>query len=361
MSLTSITSEDVQRWSGRVPRIALNFEDGITRFIDAKEGESIADAAYRQNINVPLDCANGVCGTCKALRRSGECDPGVYIEDALTDAEAAEGYILCCQAKAKSDMVIDILASAAACKVKSKEALVQIVNLESLSDHRMRLSVGPLEGRLPMFAPGQYVNITAPSEGITRPYSFSSAPGSDVATFLIRNLPDGRMSSYLSSPAKRGDRLVLDGPYGNFYLRKPERPVLFIAAGTGVGPFLSMLEYLAIQDKCDHPVRLLYGVRDRADLVEIERMETLKSHIPHFSYETICSGPASQHPRMGRVTDYISDEALNCCDIDVYLCGPPGMVESGLSQVAKLHPANVYFEKFANRMVAPIVGARDKA
>jgi len=78
-------------------KIALNFEDGITQFIDANEGESIADAAYRQGINVPLDCTNGVCGTCKAFRQSGEFDPGSYIEDALSEAEAAEGYVLCCQ------------------------------------------------------------------------------------------------------------------------------------------------------------------------------------------------------------------------------------------------------------------------
>ena len=102
-------------------KIALNFEDGITKFIDADESESIADAAYRQSINVPLDCTNGVCGTCKAFRQSGEFDPGSYIEDALSSVEAAEGYVLCCQAKAKSDMVIDIRASSRACKVKPED------------------------------------------------------------------------------------------------------------------------------------------------------------------------------------------------------------------------------------------------
>src|SRR3979409_1753207 len=95
-------------------KIAFNVEDGPPQFIDADESESIADAAYRQGINVPLDCSNGVCGTCKAFRQSGEFDPGSYIEDALSDAEAAAGYVLCCQAKASSDRVIDILASAGA-------------------------------------------------------------------------------------------------------------------------------------------------------------------------------------------------------------------------------------------------------
>ena len=331
-----------------MPRIALNFEDGITRFIDADEDESIADAAYRQSVNVPLDCTNGVCGTCKAFRQSGECDPGSYTEDALSDVEAAAGYILCCQAKAKGDMVIDLLASSGACKVKPKETPAEIVNLESLSDHRVRLSVKPLEGELPLFLPGQYVNITAVSERITRPYSFASAPGSDVATFLIGHLPEGQMSQYLGTKARCGDRLVLGGPFGTFYLRAPMRPLLFLAAGTGVGPFLSMLEDLSKRGDGDQPVRLIYGARDPADLVEIERIEALGALIPNFSYETICSGPGARHPVTGHVTDHINAETLNHGGADVYLCGPPEMVERGRQLAAKFGVplANIYVERF---------------
>src|ERR1700751_196788 len=208
-------------------KIALNFEDGTSKFIDANESESIADAAYRQGINVPLDCTNGVCGTCKAFCQSGEFDPGFYIEDALSDAEAAAGYVLCCQAKAKSDMMIDILAASGACKVKPKETMAEILKVEALSAHRIRLSVRSLGGAVPVFLPGEYVNVTAPNTRAKRQYSFTSAPGADVATFLIRNVPGGKMSGYLEAEAKTGDRLVLNGPFGSFYLREPQRPILF--------------------------------------------------------------------------------------------------------------------------------------
>jgi len=329
-------------------KIALNFEDGTTQFIDADESESIADAAYRQGINVPLDCTNGVCGTCKAFRQSGEFDPGSYIEDALSEAEAAEGYVLCCQAKAKSDMVIDVLASSGACKVKPKNTMAKIVKVEALSAHRIRLSAKPLEGALPMFLPGQYINVTAPNEAVTRPYSFNSAPGADVATFLIRNVPGGKMSAYLEAKAKTGDRLVLNGPFGSFYLRAPRRPILFLAGGTGVGPILSMLEHLAARGANDQPVQLVYGARDDADLVEVKRIEALAARIPKFTYHTSCSGPGSRHPLTGHVTDHFTAGALNNGDVDVYLCGPPEMVESGRQHVAKLGllPANIHYEKF---------------
>ena len=54
--------------------IALNFEDGVTRFIECRPDETIADASYRVGINIPLDCRDGVCGTCKCRAERGEYD-----------------------------------------------------------------------------------------------------------------------------------------------------------------------------------------------------------------------------------------------------------------------------------------------
>jgi benzoate/toluate 1,2-dioxygenase reductase subunit len=77
--------------------IALNFEDGVTRFIECRPDETIADASYRVGINIPLDCRDGVCGTCKCRVEAGEYDRGSYFEDALTGEEAAAGLALACQ------------------------------------------------------------------------------------------------------------------------------------------------------------------------------------------------------------------------------------------------------------------------
>src|SRR5687767_9732937 len=95
-------------WEGRSMghSIALNFEDGVTRFIESSPGETVADAAYRQGINIPLDCRDGACGTCKSFCESGRYDGGSYIEDALTDEEAEEGYCLTCQMKPETDLVL---------------------------------------------------------------------------------------------------------------------------------------------------------------------------------------------------------------------------------------------------------------
>ena len=78
--------------------IALNFEDGVTRFIQCNAGEKVLDAAYRQKVNLPMDCSDGVCGTCKCHCASGEYDLGEdYLDEALSDDEAQNRQVLTCQ------------------------------------------------------------------------------------------------------------------------------------------------------------------------------------------------------------------------------------------------------------------------
>jgi ferredoxin len=96
--------------------IALNFEDGVTRFIECRPDETIADASYRVGINIPLDCRDGVCGTCKCRVEAGEYDRGSYLEDALTEEEAAEGLALACQTRPKTDLVVAVAASSEFCR-----------------------------------------------------------------------------------------------------------------------------------------------------------------------------------------------------------------------------------------------------
>src|SRR5215475_437882 len=108
-------------------RIALNFEDGTTRFIECGESERVLDAAYRHKINLPMDCSDGVCGTCKCHCEQGVYDLGAdYIEEALTADEAASGLVLTCQMVPSSDCVISVPVPSTACKVAPAEHSSQV-------------------------------------------------------------------------------------------------------------------------------------------------------------------------------------------------------------------------------------------
>jgi len=333
-------------------QIALTFEDGLTRFIEGTPGETVADAAYRQGINIPLDCRDGACGTCKSFCESGRYDGGSYIEDALTDDEAEEGYCLTCQMRPASDLVLRIAASSELCKTKAMDLAAEVVAVEPLSDSAIGLSLA-LDGAARLaFLPGQYVTIQVPGTAETRAYSFSSPPGTDRATFLIRNVPGGLMSGYLTGRAKPGDRLTITGPLGRFYLREIRRPVLMLAGGTGLAPFLSMLGRIAEEGNGGsggQPIHLVYGVTHDGDLVEVEAIRAYAERIPNFTFATCVADEGSAHPLKGYVTHHLDPAHLNGGDVDVYLCGPPAMVEAVrvFFRERSIEPANFHYEKFA--------------
>lgn len=330
-------------------QIALNFEDGVTRFIEATGQETVADAAYRQGMNIPLDCRDGACGTCKCKAESGRYDLGDnFIEDALSEDEIAEGYVLTCQMRAESDCVIRIPASSQLCKTEQATFEAAISDVRQLSVSTIALSIkGEALSRL-AFLPGQYVNLKVPGSEQSRAYSFSSLQKDGEVSFLIRNVPGGLMSSFLTNLAKAGDSLTLAGPLGSFYLRPIQRPLLLLAGGTGLAPFTAMLEKIAEQGS-EHPLHLIYGVTNDFDLVELDRLQALAARIPNFTYSACVANPDSQYPQKGYVTQHIEPHHLNDGDVDVYLCGPPPMVEAVSQYVREqgITPANFYYEKFA--------------
>jgi len=329
-------------------RVALNFEDGVTRFIEARADELVADAAYRAGLNIPLDCRDGACGTCKCHCESGDYSLGSYIDDALTEEEAAGRQVLPCQMKAKSDCVLRIPVSSAVCKVKIGSMSAEIESVRPLSPSSIGFSLKLKDPDGMRYLPGQYVNVSVPGTPETRSYSFSSMPRDGVVQFLVRNIPGGLMSSYLSERAKAGDIVTVAGPMGSFYLRDVTRPVLFLAGGTGLAPFLAMLEELG-RTTPTQPIHMVYGVTNDADLVEVGALEAYAARIPGFTFTTVVAAADSAHPQKGYVTHHLPDAALNGGDVDVYLCGPPPMVDAVRAYLKdkQIAPANFHYEKFS--------------
>jgi len=326
--------------------IALNFEDGVTRFVTCKAGEKVLDAAFRAKINLPMDCSDGVCGTCKCRAESGSYDLGDdYIEDALSEDEKESSLVLTCQMVPESDCVIAVPASSIACKTEQSKFAATVTKVEAHNDAAIVLELD-VEAAAPVFLPGQYVNIDVPGSGQHRSYSFSSAPGESKISFLIKKISGGVMSTWLES-AQAGNKVELTGPLGSFYLRAVERPLLFLAGGTGLAPFLSMLEVLA-RTNSQQKVHLIYGVTRDLDLVQVDAIEAYVAKLPNFTYSTVVADTESTHPRKGWVTQHMPAEAVNDGDVDVYLCGPPPMVDAVRKHFDDngVKPNSFHYEKF---------------
>lgn len=330
-------------------KIALNFEDGVTRFIECNEGELVADAAYRQRVNIPLDCRDGACGTCKCQAESGKYTLEDFIEDALSPEEEAQGQVLTCRMVPTSDCVVSIPVSSKVCKTSNETYAVELSSINRHSDTAISFSVKDEKLANLHFLPGQYVNIKVPGSDETRAYSFSSLVSvENEVSFLIRIIPDGKMSSYMRDTAQVGEPLEITGPFGSFYLRDMDRPALFLAGGTGLAPFTAMLEKME-REGLEYPVQLIYGVTNDIDLVEVDRLDHLADALPLFSYTTCVASEESAHPTKGYVTHYIEAEYLNDGDVDIYLCGPPPMVDAVNHYFTEksITPASFHYEKFS--------------
>ena len=340
-------------------QIALTFEDGVTRFIECKPNELVSDASYRQRINIPLDCRDGVCGTCKSFCESGDYELGDYVPDeAMTEDEEEAGYVLTCQMTPKSDLIIRIPATSDVAKTSISTYEGELVSNERLSDTALTFSIR-MDNRSSLgFLPGQYVNVQVPGTDQARSFSFSSGPGEDEVAFLIRNTTYGVLTTYLRERAKTGDKISFNGPLGSFYLRKIERPVLFLAGGTGLAPFLSMLNKIEQDGGGEHAIHLIFGVTNDPDLVEVEKLEGYASRMPNFTFTCVVASEESSYPNKGFVTHHMKPEHLNDGFVDVYLCGPPPMVDAVRKYLADqgIEPASFYYEKFSGSGVVSEIG-----
>jgi benzoate/toluate 1,2-dioxygenase reductase subunit len=245
----------------------------------------------------------------------------------------------------ESDCVIAVPASSTACKTEQSKFAATVAKVEAHNDAAILLELD-VEATAPVFLPGQYVNIDVPGSGQHRSYSFSSAPGESKISFLIKKIPGGVMSRWLES-AQAGNKVELTGPLGSFYLRAVERPLLFLAGGTGLAPFLSMLEVLA-RASSQQKVHLIYGVTRDLDLVQVDAIDAYVAKLPNFTYSTVVADTESTHPRKGWVTQHMPAEAVNDGDVDVYLCGPPPMVDAVRKHFDDngVKPNSFHYEKF---------------
>lgn len=332
-------------------KIAFSFSDGKTLFCTTNGSETVLDAALRNGIKIPLDCREGVCGTCQ-----GRCDSGLYNqeyvdEDTLSEKDLAERKVLTCQTRVQSDAAFSFDFDSSLCSAEGTKLLKGTVcKIEKISVGTAILHIDASTAGLDLdYLPGQYARIHVPGTEEWRSYSFASAPGSSVLQFLVRLLPDGVMSNYLRGHCKLGDQIEFEAPLGTFYLRQIDRPILMIAGGTGLSAFLGMLDTIAEKKLETSPIELFYGVRNAADLCEVARLDSFTKTIPGFSYQVIVSDPEPCWVgKTGYISSHLDTNKVRDYSHDIYICGPPPMVESIKAwQIDHdLSTSSLYLEKF---------------
>ena len=330
---------------------ALNFADGKTFFIDVQEQELLLDAAVRQGITLPLDCREGVCATCQGRCDSGQYEQDYIDEDALTEQDLLDRKILACQTRLKSNATFYFDHESSFCQTgEALKLQTTVIDIVWVSDETVILKLDASQHASQIqFLAGQYARIYIPESGEYRAYSFAHAPQADnQLQFLIRYLPDGLMGQFLKLRCQIGQMLELDVPFGSFYLRESDanRPRYFIAGGTGLSAFLAMLDQMPATEQTIH---LYYAVRHEAHLCEQERIAAYSAKFLNFVYHPVISQPSQTWQGLqGYVQDHLEPEQLNTDGFDMYVCGPPALVEALKQHLAQhqIQNCNFYSEKF---------------
>jgi NAD(P)H-flavin reductase/ferredoxin len=331
--------------------VTLVFEDGRSVRLQADEAETVYLACLRNRVRIQTDCLEGACATCKAHCVHGEYRLDDYSEEALSKDEAALRQVLTCQMHVLSDCVIEFsYESKIALKTEPKSWPCTVVSAEMVSSTVCRLVLAPEGGTQDIgFLPGQYVHLSVPGTDQNRDYSFASPPHKDDQfTFYIKILDQGAMSEYASGRARPGDPITMIGPFGRFYLRPAVRPVLMIAGGTGLAPMLCMLDHLVQAGGAVQPIRLLVGANTPAELFGRDQIAAYAAKGLDVTAEyAVVDGGTDWAGAVGHVTALLRDELI-AGGPDVYLCGPPPMIEAGETWLAAhgVDPRRIHTEKF---------------
>ncbi|EIK73787.1 anthranilate dioxygenase reductase [Pseudomonas synxantha BG33R] len=327
-------------------KVAFSFADGKTLFFPVGANEILLDAALRNGIKIPLDCREGVCGTCQGRCESGEYTQDYVDEEALSSLDLQQRKMLSCQTRVQSDATFYFDFDSSLCNASGPvqvRGTVSDVQQVSTSTAILQVQLDqPLD-----FLPGQYARVAVPGTDSWRSYSFANRPGNQLQ-FLVRLLPDGVMSNYLRERCQAGDAMLLEAPLGAFYLRHVTRPLVLVAGGTGLSALLGMLDELAANG-CSQPVHLYYGVRSAEDLCEAARIQDYARKIPGFRYTEVLSDASSEWPgKRGYLTEHFDLAELRDRSADMYVCGPPPMVESIQQWLVDqaLDGVQLYYEKF---------------
>ena len=161
------------------------------------------------------------------------------------------------------------------------------------------------------FSPGQSIRLD--HDGVERDYSLASGPADPHLTLCVRLVTGGMLSPRLGALSP-GNLLRFTGPHGYFLFQGDDRQPVFVATGTGVAPFLSMVRSGV------RGFTLLHGVRDVVDLYYRDVVRPLaQRYVPCLSAGT---GEGCYH---GRVTSWAA-ENLAPGPYDFYLCGNRSMI-----------------------------------
>ena len=341
-----------ERYLVRYGPCRIDVNDG-GRELEVRGGETVLAALKGEGIFIPSACGGrGTCAYCKLEIPEGGGPVAPTELALLTPEEAAAGVRICCQVKVRNDL--KVLVPEELLAVREYRGVVE--RIRDLTHDIKELRIRLVEPERIQFAAGQYIQLEAPAygdnpEGVYRAYSMSSVPSEDDAIeLIIRLVPGGICTTWVFTVLAEGDEVRFHGPYGEFALSGTDREMVWIAGGSGMAPFWSMLRHMkrrGLARQCTY----FFGAVRRRDLFFLDELRRLERELAWFTFVPALSGAPGDEGwdgERGLITDVVGRHVRDGSELEGYLCGSPGMVDAA-DKVLKgkgIPPDRIFYDKF---------------
>jgi ferredoxin-NADP reductase len=232
----------------------------------------------------------------------------------------------------------------------------RVLNCYSETPDTKTFRLSRLNGDVFDYLPGQYVTLFILIGGheYSRSYSLASYPGGNKVLEITvkRSATGGVVSNWLNDHLKIGDTLNLKGPFGKFSsAQHPANNLLFLAAGSGIVPIMSMLRWLA-QTESPVDIQLLLSFRTPEAIIYRDELQLIaaRHNNIHLAITITSDDNSSGWPGLtGRVNKkMLADLVPDLPERSVYLCGPNAFMAGCVEVLSKLRLplAQLYCESF---------------
>jgi len=293
-----------------------------------KPSQTILEAAMIAGITIPYGCRNGMCGSCKGQLVAGKVMLEDYQESALTEKEQLNGLILCCKALATDDITIDIREIEGGEVIESTVTPVRVETLEKLNKDVIKMVLKLPGNDLLKFRAGQYIEFIM-ADNSRRAFSLANPPHENLLELHLKLIEGGKFTQFVFNEMREKTIHRIEAPIGQFYLRESEKPILFVAGGTGFAPIKSIIEDM-IFNNIKRPIFLYRGVEVFDDLYMHDLSLEWANSLDAFTYIPVCEKKSenSSQLRIGLVHQAVLEDFRSFDNVQVYCCGAPGLVKT---------------------------------
>jgi Na+-transporting NADH:ubiquinone oxidoreductase subunit F len=329
--------------------VEINSQNKI--LVDA--GRSLLATLAGEKIFLPTACGGrGLCGLCKVKVLQGGGEVTGQETKRLGQERLGLGWRLACQVTVRSNVSIELDSDV----LKKGRFEGTCEDIEDLTHDIRRLRFVLRDPSTIDFVPGQYVQLRCPPypgspEEVSREYSIASDPSQKHKIELImRRVPKGICTTYCFSTLKVGDPVIFSGPHGEFRISETDAPMIFIAGGSGMAPFVSMLHHMA-NTRSSRRVTLFFGANRPRDLYLLDEMRHFETALPHFRFvPVVIKGDDEQTwtGQTGFVTEAVFRAFQSLAGHEGYVCGPPAMIDAAVQVLAALGipKDKIFYDRF---------------